>query len=120
MSLELKSIRDRALIGRDWYDITAWHLSADGRCAKCGTPCPGVFEATAGQWGPRRQPVRAASIRSRTVGEWFYLNGSAPSNRRLLQPSQRQLPAAAIEWPCQTEDAEAGRDGENQYCASCA
>ena len=46
------------LIGRDWYDITAWHLSADGRCAKCGTPCPGVFEATAGQWGPRRQPVR--------------------------------------------------------------
>jgi pyruvate formate lyase activating enzyme len=46
------------LIGRDWYDITAWHLSADGRCAKCGTLCDGVFEPTAGLWGPRRQPVR--------------------------------------------------------------
>jgi pyruvate formate lyase activating enzyme len=46
------------LIGRDWYDITAWHLSADGRCAKCDTRCHGVFETMAGQWGPRRQPVR--------------------------------------------------------------
>jgi pyruvate formate lyase activating enzyme len=46
------------LIGRDWYDITAWHLSTDGRCAVCGTRCQGVFEAIAGQWGPRRQSVR--------------------------------------------------------------
>jgi len=46
------------LIGRDWYDITAWHLSADGRCVECGTRCCGVFEAVAGQWGRRRQPVR--------------------------------------------------------------
>ena len=46
------------LIGRDWYDITAWHLSADSRCTKCGTRCAGVFEANAGRWGPRRQPVR--------------------------------------------------------------
>jgi len=46
------------LISRDWYDITAWHLSPDGRCAKCGTRCHGVFEAIAGQWGRRRQPVR--------------------------------------------------------------
>ena len=36
------------LVGRDWYDITAWHLSADGRCTKCGTCCQGVFEADAG------------------------------------------------------------------------
>jgi pyruvate formate lyase activating enzyme len=46
------------LIGRDWYDITEWHLSADGRCTKCGTRCAGVFEAGAGRWGPRRQPLR--------------------------------------------------------------
>jgi pyruvate formate lyase activating enzyme len=46
------------LIGRDWYDITAWHLSADGKCAKCGTCCRGVFEAAAGQWGAHRQRVR--------------------------------------------------------------
>jgi hypothetical protein len=23
------------LIGRDWYDITAWHLAEDGRCVAC-------------------------------------------------------------------------------------
>jgi pyruvate formate lyase activating enzyme len=46
------------LIGRDWYDITAWHLTADGDCAACGTRCHGVFEAIAGRWGQRRQPVR--------------------------------------------------------------
>ena len=46
------------LIGRDWYDITTWHLSADGRCGKCGTCCQGVFEGAAGTWGGRRQSVR--------------------------------------------------------------
>ena len=46
------------LIGRDQYDVMAWNLSADGRCAKCDARCPGVFEAKAGQWGPRRRPVR--------------------------------------------------------------
>ena len=49
------------LIGRDWYDITAWHLSTDGRCDKCGTRCDGVFDGIAGQWGPRRQRVRLAA-----------------------------------------------------------
>jgi len=53
------------LIGRDWYDLTAWTLTAEGRCAACGTPCPGVFEARPGAWGRRRarvavpEPVRA-------------------------------------------------------------
>ena len=46
------------LIGRDQYDVTAWNLSSDGRCAKCGTRCHGVFEVAAGRWGRRRQPVR--------------------------------------------------------------
>jgi len=50
------------LIGRDQYDVTAWHLAADGRCAECGTPCHGVFETKAGQWGRRRQPLRAHPI----------------------------------------------------------
>jgi pyruvate formate lyase activating enzyme len=45
------------LIGRDGYEITAWHLTADGRCAGCGEHCQGVFEAAAGQWGPRRQAM---------------------------------------------------------------
>ena len=52
------------LIGRDWYDITAWYLSAAGSCARCGTPCAGVFEANAGRWGRRRQPLRLRAFDS--------------------------------------------------------
>jgi pyruvate formate lyase activating enzyme len=45
------------LIGRDWYDLTAWNLTADGRCGACGTPCAGVFEPGHGLWGRRRRAV---------------------------------------------------------------
>src|SRR5262249_60456651 len=45
------------LIGRDWYDLTAWNLSVDGRCADCSTACAGVFDAGHGTWGRRRQSV---------------------------------------------------------------
>ena len=45
------------LIGRDWYEITAWNLAADGRCGGCGARCPGVFEAAPGRWGRRRLPL---------------------------------------------------------------
>ena len=44
------------LIGRDWYELTAWNLR-DGSCAKCGEPLPGVLENDHGHWGARRQPV---------------------------------------------------------------
>ena len=46
------------LIGRDWYVLSDWNLTADGCCAKCGTPCAGVFQARPGDWGARRLPVR--------------------------------------------------------------
>ncbi|MGH8531873.1 MAG: AmmeMemoRadiSam system radical SAM enzyme, partial [Gammaproteobacteria bacterium] len=46
------------LIGRDWYALSDWNLGTDGRCAACGTPCPGVFEPRPGRWGARRLPVR--------------------------------------------------------------
>jgi len=45
------------LIGRDWYDLIAWNLDADGRCGHCGAACAGVFQAMPGNWGRRRQPV---------------------------------------------------------------
>jgi pyruvate formate lyase activating enzyme len=48
---------DAMLIGRDWYDLTAWALTADGRCGDCGTPCAGVFEGRHGTWGRRRRPI---------------------------------------------------------------
>ncbi len=50
------------LIGRDWYDITAWNLDAEGKCKHCGAACAGVFEAGHGDWGSRRQPVRLANF----------------------------------------------------------
>lgn len=46
------------LIGRDWYVLSDWNLTANGRCNRCGTPCAGVFEARPGTWGGQRQPVR--------------------------------------------------------------
>ncbi len=52
----------KRLIGRDWYVITEWALTADGRCPQCGTPCAGVFEERPGTWGARRLPVRLADF----------------------------------------------------------
>jgi pyruvate formate lyase activating enzyme len=49
------------LIGRDWYVLSDWNLTADGRCTACGTPCAGVFEASPGHWGAKRMPVRLSS-----------------------------------------------------------
>jgi pyruvate formate lyase activating enzyme len=45
------------LIGRDWYVLSTWNLTEDGRCRSCGTRCSGVFEGPPGRWGARRQPV---------------------------------------------------------------
>ena len=48
----------KPLIERDWYEMKAWYLSPEGRCAACGTRCAGVFEEGPGGWGARRLPVR--------------------------------------------------------------
>ncbi|ACL58215.1 AmmeMemoRadiSam system radical SAM enzyme [Methylobacterium nodulans] len=53
------------LIGRDWYDLTAWTLTDDGRCAECGTPCAGIFEGRPGTWGRQR---RSLTVREHAVG----------------------------------------------------
>jgi pyruvate formate lyase activating enzyme len=45
------------LIGRDWHQLTAWHLDPEGRCRTCGEPLPGRFEGGPGEWGGRRLPV---------------------------------------------------------------
>ena len=45
------------LIERDWYELGKWGLDSNGCCESCGTPLPGVFEATAGNWGARRLPI---------------------------------------------------------------
>jgi pyruvate formate lyase activating enzyme len=50
-----------ALIGRDWYDITAWQLTGKSRCPACDAPCAGVFEGRPGSWGRRREPVHVSA-----------------------------------------------------------
>ena len=49
------------IIGRDWYTMTAWNLTHDGRCGTCDTPCAGVFDGPPGRWGARRLPVFLAA-----------------------------------------------------------
>jgi pyruvate formate lyase activating enzyme len=51
------------LIGRDWYVMTAWNLTDDGRCKVCGTACAGVFDGPPGRWGAKRLPVRLKDFR---------------------------------------------------------
>jgi pyruvate formate lyase activating enzyme len=48
------------VVERDWYDIRAYRLTEDGRCARCGTALPGRFDGPRGRWGARRMPVRIA------------------------------------------------------------
>jgi pyruvate formate lyase activating enzyme len=45
------------LIGRDWYVLSEWNLTQDGKCPQCGTACAGVFEEQPGVWGARRVAV---------------------------------------------------------------
>ena len=48
------------LIGRDWFVLSEWNLTDDGRCTVCGAQCEGVFNGPPGQWGAKRVPVRMA------------------------------------------------------------
>lgn len=50
------------LIGRDWYIMTDWRMNGGASCSKCGLPIAGVFEATPGTWGAKRQPVALADF----------------------------------------------------------
>ncbi|WP_153557461.1 AmmeMemoRadiSam system radical SAM enzyme [Roseimaritima sediminicola] len=50
------------LIQRDWYQLGTYALSGNA-CSRCGTTIAGVFEAAPGSWGPKRQPIRIASLK---------------------------------------------------------
>lgn len=46
------------VVGRDWYQLSDWHLGGNGDCLVCGHVCPGVFDGPPGDWGPKRKPIR--------------------------------------------------------------
>ena len=46
-----------ALVVRDWHRILAYRISADGRCAGCGTQIEGRFGKFDKPFGPRRIPI---------------------------------------------------------------
>ncbi len=50
------------LVTREGYSITGWALGEDGRCARCGAPCPGRFESAPGRWGARQAFVRLGRV----------------------------------------------------------
>jgi pyruvate formate lyase activating enzyme len=45
------------LVRRDRYELSAWRLTDDGRCAACGEAWAGVVAGRPGVWGARRLPV---------------------------------------------------------------
>ena len=45
------------LIGRDWYQLSAWNPTEDGCCRHCGTRCAGRLEGPPEGWGSRWVPV---------------------------------------------------------------
>lgn len=47
----------KILIGRDWYRLSEWNLTPEGKCKFCSAPLPGRFDAKPGLWGPKRLPV---------------------------------------------------------------
>lgn len=53
-----------AVIERDWYEINAYRLTANGQCAECGAAIAGRFDAAAGNFGRQRIPIRIAGIGS--------------------------------------------------------
>ncbi|TQV76710.1 AmmeMemoRadiSam system radical SAM enzyme [Aliikangiella marina] len=51
---------NQRVIGRDWYELSDWHIDANGTCDQCGNKIPGVFESSVGAWGASRLPIRVS------------------------------------------------------------
>lgn len=49
---------NQILVQRNWYQLGAYQIDADGCCLGCGTPVPGRFGSQRGNWGAKRQPIQ--------------------------------------------------------------
>ena len=54
----------KRVIGRDWYEITAWRLRRGWPLQRLRHPLPGLFEQAPGTWGQRRLPIRISEKRT--------------------------------------------------------
>ncbi|MCC6511860.1 MAG: AmmeMemoRadiSam system radical SAM enzyme [Pirellulaceae bacterium] len=97
------------LIERDWYQLGVYALDGD-RCRACQARIPGRFQAAAGTWGAKRQPVRIeqfASKESTMSTSQGPVAGPRPTAGRpqplpKLLPEQRiHLHKAACQWVAQ-------------------
>ncbi len=48
----------KKIIGRNWYVLSDYQLTEDGKCKFCGYQIQGRFDKTKGNWGSKRVPVR--------------------------------------------------------------
>ncbi len=48
----------RKIVGRNWYNITEYHLNLDGKCKFCGYKIHGRWDSKVGDWGAKRLPIR--------------------------------------------------------------
>ena len=82
------------LIGRDWYDLTGWNLTADGRCTACGPTV--VLDAVTFRRA-HCPPSPQCALRS-------CLNGVRPHSNRPSPPA-----------PCSGRAFEHARFGDNNW-----
>lgn len=52
----------KMVMGRDWYELSHWKITADGHCEYCGYQIPGVFDGPPGTWGSKRLPVNLSQF----------------------------------------------------------
>ncbi|MGH8876506.1 MAG: AmmeMemoRadiSam system radical SAM enzyme [Stackebrandtia sp.] len=56
----------KPVVVRDWYVLKEYRLDGTGHCEHCGARVPGVYSGPAGDWGPKRRPVRLTAPKVRT------------------------------------------------------
>ncbi|MDH5718463.1 MAG: AmmeMemoRadiSam system radical SAM enzyme [Spirochaetia bacterium] len=48
----------KKVIGRNWYEMTAYFLDEKGNCIYCSEKIAGIFDKKPGSWGSKRLPVQ--------------------------------------------------------------
>jgi len=72
------------LIERNWYDLSTYRLRGD-RCDHCNAKIAGRFDATPGDWGRKRLPVRISQ----------FAGTASKSGERKREPDQEEIVMAA-------------------------